>query len=265
MSFFSEVYAVAWGDLRFMRHNIVQIIVSSLMLPILYLLAFGYGLRAGDVDIFGDGSVWVPYLNFVIPGIIALTSLSSAFNSTATRMNVQRLYYRSFDEMMMCPLSNPAIIVGKTMLGMIRALFSCTLMFCIGCALEPKFLEWMNPGLFVLSVFCCCFLFGLLGETAALMVRSHSGMSLFTSLVITPMTFLCGTFFSVQNLPDGFQWVQYILYVFPLTEASMCIRGSALMGVSDAYAFPFWALGVIIAFIVVLFAIDLYLIKNRKV
>ena len=101
MSFFSEVYAVAWSDLRFMRHNILQIMVSSLMLPILYLLAFGYGLKAGDVDLFGDGGVMVPYLTFVIPGIIALTSLSSSFNSTATRMNVQRLYYRSFDEMMM--------------------------------------------------------------------------------------------------------------------------------------------------------------------
>ena len=165
----------------------------------------------------------------------------------------------------MCPLSNTAIIIGKTILGMVRALISCVLMFCIGCALEPDFLTWMNPVLFVVSVFCCCFLFGLLGESAALMVKSHSGMSLFTSLVITPMTFLCGTFFSVQSLPDGFQWVQYILYLFPLTEASMCIRGAALQGVSASYAFPFWALGVLVAFIVMLFAIDMYLIKNRKV
>lgn len=256
MSFFSEVYAVAWADIRFMRHNIIQILISSLMLPILYLLAFGYGLKAGDVDIFDDGSVMIPYLDFVIPGIIALTSLSSSFNSTATRMNVQRLYYRSFDEMMMCPLSNSAIIVGKTMLGMIRALFSCTLMFCIGYALEPSYMN-LTPML-VVSILLCCFMFALLGETAALMVKSHSGMSVFTSLVITPMTFLCGTFFSVQALPAA---IQGILYIFPLTEASMCIRAASL----DVYAFPFWALGVIVAYIVVFFAIDLYLIKNRKV
>ncbi len=256
MSFFSEVYAVAWADIRFMRHNIVQVMVSSLMLPILYLLAFGYGLKAGDVDLFGDESVMVPYLTFVIPGIIALTSLSSSFNSTATRMNVQRLYYRSFDEMMMCPLSNTAIIVGKTVLGMTRAIFSCTLMFCIGKVLEPDYIN-LTP-LFVLSVLLCCFMFALLGETAALMVKTHSGMSVFTSLVITPMTFLCGTFFSAQSLPT---FVQGILYIFPLTEASMCIRAGSL----DLYAFPFWALGVIIAYIVAFFAIDLYLIKNRKV
>lgn len=256
MSFFSEVYAVAWSDIRFMRHNILKIALSSLMLPILYLLAFGYGLKAGDVDVFGDGSQMVPYLDFVIPGIIALTSLSSSFNSTATRMNVQRLYYRSFDEMMMCPLSNAAIIVGKTVLGMARSLISCSLMFCIGYALEPDFIH-LTP-LFVVSVLMSCFMFSLLGETAALMVKSHSGMSVFTSLVITPMTFLCGTFFSAESLPTI---VQGALYIFPLTEASMCIRAASL----DLYAFPFWALGVIAAYIVAFFVIDMYLIKNRKV
>ena len=256
MSFFKEVYAVAWSDIRFMRHNIINILISSLMLPVLYLLAFGYGLKAGDVDIFGDGSKMIPYLDFVIPGIIALTSLTSAFNSTATRMNVQRLYYRSFDEMMMCPLSNSAIIVGKTGLGLCRSLFSCSLMFCIGYALEPEYMN-LTP-LFVISVVLCCFTFALLGETAALMVRSHQAMSTFTSLVITPMTFLCGTFFSVDALPGV---LQGILWIFPLTEASMCIRAAAL----DVYAFPFWALGVVALYAVAFFMIDLYLIKNRKV
>ena len=256
MSFFREVYSVAWADLRFIRHNIVNILISSLMLPVLYLLAFGYGLKAGDVDIFGDGSLMIPYLDFVIPGIIALTSLTSAFNSTATRMNVQRLYYRSFDEMMMCPLSNSAIIVGKTALGLCRSLFSCTLMFCIGYALEPSYMN-LTP-LLVISVLLCCFTFALLGETAALMVRSHQAMSTFTSLVITPMTFLCGTFFSVDALPGILQGV---LWIFPLTEASMCIRAAAL----NVYDFPYWALGVVAAYAVAFFLIDLYLIKNRKV
>ena len=239
-----------------MKHNIINILISSLMLPILYLLAFGYGLKAGDVDVFGDGSVMVPYLDFVIPGIIALTSLSGAFNSTATRMNVQRLYYRSFDEMMMCPLSNPAIIVGKTALGMIRSLFSCSLMFTLGYILEPSYMN-LTP-LLVLSIVTCSFTFALLGETAALMVKTHQMMATFTSLVITPMTFLCGTFFSVESLPVA---IQGILYVLPLTEASMCIRAASL----DVYAFPWWAYGVVVAFAVAFFLIDLYLIKNRKV
>lgn len=253
MSLLKEIYYVAWGDMRFVRHNIGNILVSSLVTPILYLLAFGYGLNAGAVTV--DG-IEIPYLDFVIPGIIALSSLSASFSATSTRLNVQRLYYHCFDEMIISPLSETAMIVGKTAVGMVRGLISTMLMFIIGYILEPAYLNF-TP-LFLVSVLLSCFTFSLLGVTAALIAKSHSSMATFSSLVITPMTFLCGTFFSVASLPA---WAQGLLYVFPLTEASVCIRAAAL----DIYAFPFWALGVLALFTVAFFLIDLYLIKNRKI
>lgn len=253
MTFFKEVYHVAWGDLRYMRHTFKNLLISSMMTPILYLLAFGYGLKAGDIEI--DGVI-VPYLDFVIPGIIALSSLTGSFNATSTRLNVQRLYYRCFDEMMMCPISNSAMIIGKTLVGICRGLLSTSLMFIIGYALEPSFLH-LTP-LFVISLLLACFTFSLLGVTAALLAKSHASMTTFSALVITPMTFLCGTFFSVGSLPDI---VQGLLYLLPLTEASVCIRAATL----DIYAFPFWALGVLALFTISFFLIDLYLIKNRKI
>lgn len=253
MSLLKEIYYVAWGDMCFVRHNIGNILVSSLVTPILYLLAFGYGLNAGAVTV--DG-IEIPYLDFVIPGIIALSSLSASFSATSTRLNVQRLYYHCFDEMIISPLSETAMIVGKTAVGMVRGLISTMLMFVIGYILEPAYLNF-TP-LFLFSVLLSCFTFSLLGVTAALIAKSHSSMATFSSLVITPMTFLCGTFFSVASLPA---WAQGLLYVFPLTEASVCIRAAAL----DIYAFPFWALGVLALFTVAFFLIDLYLIKNRKI
>ena len=89
LDFLRQVYYVAWGDMRFMRHNFANILIMSIMSPILYLIAFGFGLRTGET------SIGVSYVAFVIPGIAALSSLSSSFSSTSTRMNVQRLYYKS--------------------------------------------------------------------------------------------------------------------------------------------------------------------------
>lgn len=253
MSWLGEVWAVAWPDMRFMRHNLRNIIISSLMLPVLYLIAFGYGLKAGDVVIGGET---IPYIDFIIPGIIALTSLSSSYGSTSTRMNVQRLYYRSFDEMMMCPLRDSAIVIGKSVLGMMKGLLSCTLMFIIGYSLEPGHL-FLTPML-VFCVLLSCFTFSLLGETAALMVRSHQDMATFGSIVITPMTFLCGTFFTADSLPPI---AEHILYLLPLTESSMCIRASAL----DLSAFPWWAMGVLMLFAIGFFSVNMYLVRNRKI
>ena len=116
-----EAYYVAWSDLRFMRHNILNVVVMSLMSPILYLIAFGYGLGEGTMIEYNGQQI--KYIAFMIPGIVALSTLSSSFSSTATRINVQRLYYRSFDEMLMCPLGYASIVLGKSVLGMIRTIW----------------------------------------------------------------------------------------------------------------------------------------------
>ena len=78
LDFLRQVYYVAWGDMRFMRHNFANILIMSIMSPILYLIAFGFGLRTGET------SIGVSYVAFVIPGIAALSSLSSSFSSTST-------------------------------------------------------------------------------------------------------------------------------------------------------------------------------------
>lgn len=247
-----EIYYVAWADLRFMRHNIINVVVMSLMSPILYVIAFGYGL-GGSTMITFDGHE-IKYIAFMIPGIVALSTLSSSFTSTSTRINVQRLYYRSFDEMLMCPLSYHSIVLGKTVLGMIRGLISSMVIFTIGIFLDVG-LE-VNVWFF-LVVLLSCFTYACLGETAALLAKSHQSMALFNTLVILPMTFLCGTFFSTASLPTFFQ---AILFVIPLTHSSEVIRATAL-----GASFPWVSLAVIVAYAVVFFLLNIYLIKNRRV
>ena len=249
--FLKQVYYVAWGAMMFLKHNFVNILIMSIMSPLLYLIAFGYRLRTGTTDI------GVSYVAFVIPGIVALSSLSSSFSSTSTRMNVQRLYYKSFDEMMMCPLSLPAIIFGKCMLGLVRGLISCGLLYALGLFLAPELV--LSP-LFIICMVLSCVIFSSLGMMAALLAQSHQSMATFNSLIILPMTFLCGTFFSVSSLSPVFQAV---LYCLPLTHASECIRAAALPDYIGA--FPWISLVVLVAFGAVFFAIDYYLLKTRKV
>ncbi|MDO5852554.1 MAG: ABC transporter permease [Thermoplasmata archaeon] len=251
-----QIYYVAWGDMKFLRHNILNIVVMSIMSPILYLIAFGFGLRTGTTDI------GVSYVSFVIPGIVALSSLNSSFSSTSARMNVQRLYYKSFDEMMMCPLSLHAIVWGKCMLGLIRGLFGCFLLYALGLALGYAGVTegalQLTPMLVICTVLSCI-VFSFLGMAAALIAKSHQSMATFNSLVILPMTFLCGTFFSVSALNPVFQ---AILYCFPLTYSSEIIRAAAL---PDYLDFPWLCLLVLILWGAAFYALDYWLLKTRKV
>jgi ABC-type multidrug transport system permease subunit len=243
-----EIGNVAWSDVRFLRHTIVNVLLTSLMGPLLYLLAFGYGLGRGQVV---DG---VPYIAFIIPGIVALTALSSSFSSTSTRMQVQRLYYRNFDEMMLCPLRTSSIVIGKAMLGVIRGLISCSIIFILGLFLTDKLTISVE---LIITLLVSCFAFSLMGETAAFLAKSHSSMSTFSTLVILPMTFLCGTFFSVSSMPE---WLQAILYVLPLTYSSTLMRESSL-----GWDFSWSFLIILILLTAILFWMNMYLIKSRKI
>ena len=249
--FLKETYYVAWGDFKFMRHNVVNIIISSIMSPLLYLLAFGFGLGMGKgIEI--DG---VPYTAFIIPGIAALTSLSASFGAVSTRLNVQRLYYRSLDEMLMCPIGISSIVLGKSLQGVLRGLVSSTIIFAIGLALYPDYLQ-VSP-LYVVSIVLSCFTFSFLGVAAALLANTHQAMATFSNLVILPMTFLAGTFFAVGSLPTIFRAA---LYVLPLTHSSATARAASL-----GESFPIDSFIVLSVFCIAFFVISVYKIKSKRV
>ena len=114
----SDVYSVLWADLRNLRRHLRSLVATSLIQPLLYLVAFGYGLGQG-VSVGG-----VSYLAFVIPGIIALTAFSTSFSGASSKLQVDRLFYKSFDEYLMSPVSLYSIVVGKALVGVVRGLIS---------------------------------------------------------------------------------------------------------------------------------------------
>jgi ABC-type multidrug transport system permease subunit len=180
------------------------------------LVAFGYGLgRDLNVDGFN-------YLAFVVPGIVALTAFSISFNGAASKLQVDKFFYKSFDELLMSPVSSYSIIIGKALIGVIRGLISSIAIYAVGVNLAPTLL--VSP-LFFLMLVLSCFVFSLFGVLIALVITSHQGMSTFTTLVILPMTFLCGTFFSLNQLPDV---AKAALYLLPLTHSSELLRAPVL-------------------------------------
>jgi ABC-2 type transport system permease protein len=86
-----DIYAVVWVDLRFLSRNLGKTLALTLVAPILYLLAFGYGLgRGANIEGFS-------YLDFVIPGILALTAMTTSFNTSGLKLHVDRLFFKCFD------------------------------------------------------------------------------------------------------------------------------------------------------------------------
>ena len=244
---FSEALRVAYGDLCFFRRNIIQIIISSLIGPLLYLIAFGYGMRSGST-----GGADVSYISYIVPGIVAITTLTAGFASTSQKILIQRLFYTSFDELILSPMHTPSIILGKSIIGMLKGLVGSVAMLILGVALSDTL--FITPALIV-CIILASFTFSLMGVMAGLLANSSPTLTMLSSILITPMTFLCGTLFAVSALPELFAM---IIWVLPLTHASELIRSTAL-----GWSFPWWSLLTLLAYAAGFFLINCKLIKEQ--
>ena len=247
LTILDETYRVAWGDLVYIRDNIAEVLVTCLVGPLLYLLAFGFGL-GGSME---QGSS--QYIAFIIPGIIALTTLSATFSTVSMKILLQRLFYMSFDELKLCPIHISSMVLGKTLAGTVRALISCTAIMAVGHLISPdvSFDPWMFAAILIGGFTFSCF-----GMLAGMLCNNTQRLNLFTSVVIVPMTFLCGTLFDVSALPDAASW---IVYALPLTHVSEVMRGLML----DT-GIPVDSVVIILAYMAVFFAACYWLIRTNR-
>ncbi len=244
-----ESFRVAWSDICYLKRNFLTVSVTILVTPLLYFIAFGYGL-GNEVNTI-DG---VSYIAFVIPGIVSLSTLTSSFSSTANKIMVQRRFYSSFDEIVLCPISPSSVVIGKTTVGFLKGIICSLVLIALGMLMSN---DMHLNALLVVCILISCFTFSLLGVAAGFLVKDLPAMTMFTSLVIVPMTFLCGTLFSISSMPAI---VKYVVSVLPLTHVTACIRAAAL-----ERTFPIGSFIVMVAFGVAFFLISYFLLKSGRV
>jgi len=205
-------YPVFWKEMMLIRKKPWRFLASSLVMPLLYLVTFGWGLGRGMSA--GGGR----YLEFVLPGILALSAMNNSFSAVSTSLNISKLYTKTIEEVLVSPVSHWDIALGRSLTGLVRGLFSAGMLLVVG--LVSGVPVHISFGFFIviaLTAFC----FGAAGVAAAMFARSHEDMSNFNSFFIVPMSFLAGTFFSPDRLPEPFR---SLIMVYPLTHASILLR-----------------------------------------
>jgi Nod factor-specific ABC transporter NodJ protein len=236
-----DFYTVFWREMLVLKRTFLKFFTTRLVSPLLYLVAFGWGLgRSVQVD---GGS----YLEFVVPGIIALSAMTTSFNAVGSTLNMSRLYHKTLEEYLIAPVSASSFVLGKVLAGCVRGVIASLIIlglaFLFGAHITVN--GWFFP-----VILLTCFLFGALGVVIAMTINSHEDMANFSTFVILPMSFLCGTFFSPDRLP---KIAGYIIDLLPLTHTSYSLRAIATGGdflpvslaVLLGYAVVFFAAGVI--------------------
>ena len=219
-------------------------VVSALFAPLLYLLAFGLGLGK-RVTLPG-----ISYLDYLLPGLIAMTSMTNSYTWVANGLTVGRLHFRTFQVYVQSPVTPAAIMVGQTLAGMTRGLFAALIILILGLALGSRL--HLEP-VFVLALLLNCALFAAFGVIVGMRSRSHEDTATFTNFFIMPMAFFCGTFFPVNEMP----WpVPYLIQALPLTHTNHLLRWPVYNLESLV------SLGVLVGYVVVCFGVGVRIIDR---
>ena len=228
-------YPVFLREMLLFRKRLFKLgfVFSSLFIPFLYLLAFGLGL-GGKISIQGQR-----YVEFLLPGLVAMSSMNNSYNSVAINLNMSRNYNKTFQMLIQAPLRPIHIVIGQMLAGMVRGIFASATILCAGffiagiTALKLPFL---------LALLLNCVLFSALGIIVGMKTKNFEGVSLFNNFFIMPMAFFSGTFFPVERMPS---LIKGIIYLLPLTHTNILIRKTTMdmeAGVSAALLWLYGAL-----------------------
>lgn len=229
------IITVLWEKWIEFKRGWVQITLAALVAPLLYILTFGFGL-GGTMEM--DGR---PYLDFLLPGVVALTTMNASFNAVGMPLNVQRLYEHSFDNIMISPTPMWQYILGQMLGGSLRGFYAGSLVLVLGILFGAAIRITLG---FLLVMLLNGMVFASLGTMAAVLSKTHAGISRFSSFVLTPMSFLGNTFFDMASMPQG---VGLLIEALPLTQTAAVLRsiswgtGCAIrrIGVLAAYTLVF--------------------------
>jgi lipooligosaccharide transport system permease protein len=245
--------------LRVWRKLAVPSLVGNIAEPLIWLVAFGYGMGAlvGEVRVAGaDGvAVAVPYLLFLASGSICMSAMNAAsfeaLYSAFSRMHVQK----TWDGILNAPVTLDDVLLAEMLWAAFKALFTATailgVIWVLGISHSPKLLlAW--PVLLLIGVCFSC-----LALIFNALAKGYDFFTYYFTLFLTPMMFLSGVFFPREQLPPAVQWLSEWL---PLTHAVQMVR-PLFMDQWPSQAG--WHLGVLSAYAGVAFWVALALTRRR--
>ena len=222
---FRSIWVIAYRELvRFVQDR--PRMFSSFSMPIIFLLIFG----AGFGRLIGQMMPGVDYIQFMYPGILAMTVLMTSIMS-----GISIVWDREFGflkEVLVSPLSRSGVLIGKAVGAATIAIVQGAIMLVLAPVVNVPINLGTVLALLPLLLILSLSLSGL-GLLIGARMRSQQGFQIVMQLVIFPMMFLSGIFFPVSGVAT---WLAVLSKLNPVTYGIDAIRqvflGTEVAGVT---------------------------------
>lgn|GEM_PF-132229 len=217
-------YPIIWEEMIYWRSKFWLYLATYMLSPLIFLLSFGFGAGQRLQMLMPGG---MSYLDFLVPGVVALALFNSGVTSVMVRMFYKRLHFKSFDAYRLAPVGELSLCLGYALTGAIRGLLAGLIVLVLVFLLMPTLS--LNCAFF-LAMLLASLCFGALGVLIGLWLRSFDDQSLVNEFILVPMTFLSGTLIPVERLPV---FLQHLVWLSPLTPATQLLRSTLTTAWAD--------------------------------
>ncbi|MCK5748112.1 MAG: ABC transporter permease [Oricola sp.] len=212
--------------LKVVSQTVIAPVVSTLLFLVVFTQAFG-GARP---DVNG-----VPFVEFLAPGLIMMAILTNAFTNSSSSIMIAKVQ-GSIVDVLMPPLSAGELTVGfiagaatrGILVGAVTAATCAVYMALFGAPMAIK-IVWA----ILFYAAAAAVIFAAIGVIGGIWAEKFDQMAAITNFLITPLTFLSGTFYSVTNLPEPFRTISHWNPVYYLIDGFR----SGFTGVAEAPLF----------------------------
>ncbi len=179
-----------WRFMKVWNQTVVAPVVTTLLF--LAVLTLAIGKSGGDID-------GITYSQFVAPGLIMMAIVQNAFANTSSSLMLAKIQGVIID-FLMPPLSGFEVTFAMVVGGVVRGVMVGAVVMTAVYLFVPFTLY--HPWIGLYHVISACVMLALLGVLTGVWAQSFDQLAAITNYIITPLSFLSGTFYSIKNLPE---------------------------------------------------------------
>ena len=187
-----------WRFMKVYHQTVFSPVINLLLLLAIFSLSVGTHINAVQD---------VPFKEFMAAGLIMMAAMQNAFANSSSSLVMSKVMGHIVDYLMP-PLSAMEILIAFLGGAVLRGLAVGVIAFAAISIFVP--LSFYNFGYALFSIIFASMFLGLLGILCGILSNSFDQMSAITSYLVTPFTFLSGTFYSVENLPPF--WHKFVAF-----------------------------------------------------
>ena len=230
------VRAIYGFEMARWRRTLLQSVVSPVISTALYFVVFGAAIGSAISAI--DG---VPYGAFIVPGLLMLSLLTQSISNASFGIYFPR-FSGTIYEILSAPVSPLEIVLGYVGAAATKSIILGAIILATAALFVPLRIE--HPTVMVLFLVLTAVTFSLFGFLIGIWADGFEKLQLIPLLIITPLTFLGGSFYSIDMLPPFWRTVSLfnpVVYLVSGFRWSFFGRADVEVGVSLAMTLAFLA------------------------